>query len=114
MPQIRRIVDPKIVIEVVKRIPGWVYLPVAIGAGISLVIISQQWAAWKFEKKLEAQRTADRVEQQAQRERDRADTDAALSNAIETVLARGDAITSNRVAVGQVQILEFLRRKGIK
>ncbi len=110
----RRMVDPKIVIEVIKRVPRSAFWPITIGIGIAIVIYVQQYAAWKFEKKLEAQRTADRIEQQAQRQRDRADADAALSNAVETVLARGDAITSNRVAVGQVQILEFLRRKGIK
>ncbi len=106
----RRMVDPAIIKEVVKRVPGWVYLPVAIGAGISLVIISQQWAAWKFEKKLEAQRTADRIEQQAQRQRDRADTDAALSNAVETVLARGDATMSNRVAAAEANLKAWVKR----
>jgi hypothetical protein len=57
-----RRVDPKIVTEIVKRVPGWVYLPIAIGAGISLVIIAQQWAAWKFERKLMVLRETDKAE----------------------------------------------------
>ena len=106
-----KLVDPKIVSEIVKRVPGWVYLPIAIGAGIALVIIAQQWAAWKFERRLAEQRTADRIEQQAQRERDQETAAVALDNAVETVLLRADAITSNKMAAAESNIKAWVLKK---
>ena len=104
-------VDPKIVLEIIRRVPGWVYLPVAIGAGISLVIVAQQWAAWKFERRLQEQRTADRVEQQAQRERDKETTATALDKAVETVMARADMLTSNKMATAEANIKAWVIKK---
>jgi hypothetical protein len=84
----------------IRALPPWVSLPISIGVAIALVIVAQAWSQWKFGQKI----AATNAEQTRRLEAAQAANAAALSNAVEQVLARADTVVSNRVLAGQAQL----------